>query len=388
MTFDEIKLADANAIETRVSEIKAEMEVEGADLEALNSEVDALVERKKELEIEARKADVEAVLAGIETEEVKEIEIPKEERKMRSLTEVRNSAEYVNAYAEYIKTEKDAECRALLSELAPEDGQVPVPTFVEDFIKTAWDKEGLMQYVKKTYLKGIVRVGFEKSATGAVIHDEGAKAPDEETLVIGVVELKPASIKKWVSISDEVYDLKGESFLRYIYDELTHQIAKKAASELIGLIENAPETATTSAVGVPVVEADQIALDTVAQALSELSDEATNPIIVMNKKTFANFRAVQYAGNYAIDPFEGLTVVFNNDVAAFDDAEAGDTWLIVGDFGLGVQANFPSGDGVSIKFDELSLAEKDLIKIVGRQYVGMGLVADRAIVKVAKAAES
>lgn len=388
MDFDAIKLADANTIETRIAEIKEEMKGENVDYTALSAEVDALVERKKEIEIETRKEDVENILNGVDTVEVKEIEVPQEERKMKTLEEIRSSAEYANAYAEYLKTEKDAECRALLSELAPENGQVPVPTFVEDFIKTNWEKEGLMQYVKKSYLKGIVRIGFEKSATGAVIHAEGAKEPDEETLVLGVVELKPASIKKWITISDEVYDLKGEAFIRYIYDELTHQIAKKAASELIGLIENAPETATTSAVGVPVVEADQIALDTVAQALSELSDEATSPIIVMNKKTFAAFRAVQYAGNYAVDPFEGLTVVFNNDVAAFDDAEAGDTWLIVGDFGLGVQANFPEGDGVSIKFDELSLAEKDLIKIVGRQYVGMALVADKAIVKVAKGENS
>lgn len=388
MDFDAIKLADANTIETRIAEIKEEMKGENVDYTALSAEVDALVERKKEIEIETRKEDVENILNGVDTVEVKEIEVPQEERKMKTLEEIRSSAEYANAYADYLKTEKDAECRALLSELAPNDGQVPVPTFVEDFIKTNWEKEGLMQYVKKSYLKGIVRIGFEKSATGAVIHAEGTKEPDEETLVLGVVELKPASIKKWITISDEVYDLKGESFIRYIYDELTHQIAKKAASELIGLIENAPETATTSAVGVPVVEADQIALDTVAQALSELSDEATNNIIVMNKKTFAAFRAVQYAGNYAVDPFEGLTVVFNNDVAAFDDAEAGDTWLIVGDFGLGVQANFPEGDGVSIKFDDLSLAEKDLIKIVGRQYFGMALVADKAIVKVAKAAES
>ena len=388
MDFDAIKLADANTIETRIAEIKEEMKGENVDYTALSAEVDALVERKKEIEIETRKEDVENILNGVDTVEVKEIEVPQEERKMKTLEEIRSSAEYANAYAEYLKTEKDAECRALLSELAPENGQVPVPTFVEDFIKTNWDKEGLMQYVKKSYLKGIVRIGFEKSATGAVIHAEGAKEPDEETLVLGVVELKPASIKKWITISDEVYDLKGEAFIRYIYDELTHQIAKKAASELIDLIENAPETATTSAVGVPVVEADQIALDTVAQALSELSDEATSPIIVMNKKTFAAFRAVQYAGNYAVDPFEGLTVVFNNDVAAFDDAEAGDTWLIVGDFGLGVQANFPEGDGVSIKFDELSLAEKDLIKIVGRQYVGMALVADKAIVKVAKGENS
>ena len=34
------------------------------------------------------------------------------------------------------------------------------------------------------------------------------------------------------------------------------------------------------------------------------------------------------------------------------------------------------------------ITKKDLIKIVGRQYVGIGLVADKAFVKVAKAAES
>lgn len=389
MTIEEIKLATANDIETRKAEIAELVKSNDAeaDFVALSEELDALNERAKELEIETRKADIEAVIAG-EGEEVKEFEIPKEERTMKTLAEVRNSQEYIDAFAEYVKTEKDGAVRALLSELAPNDGQIPVPTFVEDFIKTAWDKEGLMQYVKKSYLKGVVRVGFEVSATGAVIHAEGTKEPDEEQLVIGVVELKPAYIKKWITISDEVYALKGENFLRYIYDELTHQIAKKAASELIGLIENAPATATAEAVGVPVLEADQIALDTVAQALSELSDEAANPIIVMNKKTFAAFRSVQYANGYNVDPFEGLKVEFNNDLPAFADAEAGETYLVVGDFGIGAQANFPEGEGVLIKFDDISLAEKDLIKIVGREYVGLALVADKAFVKVAKAAES
>lgn len=389
MTIEEIKLATANDIETRKAEI-AEL-VKSNDAEAdfvdLSDELDALNERAKELEIETRKADIEAVIAG-EGEEVKEFEIPKEERNMKTLAEVRASQEYIDAFAEYVKTEKEGAVRAVLSELAPEDGTIPVPTFVEDFIKTAWDKEGLMAYVKKSYLKGIVRVGFEKSATGAVIHAEGTKEPNEEELVIGVVELKPETIKKWVTISDEVYDLKGEAFIRYIYDELTHQIAKKAASELLAKIENAPATATDSAVGVPVLEADQLALDTVAQAIAKLSDEATAPIIVMNKQTFASFRALQYANGYAVDPFEGLKVEYNNDLPAFADAEAGETYLVVGDFGLGAQANFPNGEDIKIKFDDLTLAEKDLIKIVGRQYVGLGLVADKAFVKVAKAAES
>lgn len=386
MNFDEIKLADANAIETRLAEIAelVKSNDENADFEALSAEVDALSERKAELEIEARKADIKAVLDGENTEEVKEFEIPKEERKMRDIMEVRSSKEYNEAYATYIKTGSDKECRAVLSELAEENGQVPVPTFIEELVRTNWEKEGLLKLVKKSYLKGIVKVGFEVSATGAVIHKEGAEAPSEEELVLGVVELKPESIKKWITISDELYDLSGERFLRYIYDEITYRIAKKAADTLVGLIDAASATATTSAVGVPVVEADQITIDLVAQAIGKLSDEATSPVIVMNKGTYAIFKAVAYANGYSVDPFEGLDVVFNNSIKSFADAGTGETYAIVGDFGYGAQANFPNGESIDIKFDDLSLAEQDLIKIVGRQYVGMNLVADAAFVKITK----
>ena len=59
-------------------------------------------------------------------------------------------------------------------------------------------------------------------------------------------------------------------------------------------------------------------------------------------------------------------------------------YAIIGDLGVGALANFPEGDGVSIKYDDLSLAEYDLVKIVGREYVGMGVVAPKAFVKLVK----
>lgn len=375
-------------VEARKAEIKALVDgnVEGTDFEALSKEVDELEARKLALVEEQRKADMQAVLAGAGTETT--IDLPQEDHKMaKTLAEVRSSAEYVEAFAQYMKTEDAKECRALLTDLV-QDGQVPVPTFIEDEIRTAWEKNELLALVKKSYMKGIVKIGFELSATGAVVHTEGAKAPSEEELTIGVVTLTPASIKKWITISDEVYSLKGEAFLRYIYDEITYQIAKKIESEIIALIEAADASASATAVGVPVLEADVITLGTVAQAIAKLSDKATNPVLVMNKSTWAAFKQVQYAGSFAVDPFEGLRVIFNNDLTAFDEAEAGDPYVIVGDFGVGVQANFPEGEGVSIKFDDLSLAEADLIKIVGREYVALGLVTDAALVKIAKAAES
>jgi HK97 family phage major capsid protein len=388
MTNEEIQALTIEEIEARKAEIKAVVEDQSseADFEALSKEVDSLEERKAVLVEEQRKADIQAVIEGAGEETT--IEIPQEERKM-DLKEIRSSQEYIDAFAEYIKTGKDTECRKLLTELASSDNGtnvVPVPTFVEDEIRTAWDNNKILARVKKAYMKGIVRVGFEISADGAVVHAEGATKPNEENLVLGVVELKPASIKKWITISDEAIDLKGEAFLRYIYDELTYQIAKKAEDELIAAIKACGTVSTNTPstnVAVPVV-VNTGTLTAISEAIAQLSDKAANPVVIMNKASYATFKALQYAANYPVDPFEGLDVLFNDTIAAFADATTGVPYAIVGDLGVGALANFPEGDGVAIKYDDLSLAEYDLVKIVGREYIGMGVVAPKAFVKIIK----
>lgn len=385
MTVDEIKIASLEDIEARHAEIKSlvESKDETADFEALGAELDAIEERKAELVEEARKADVEAVLAGA-GDDVTENIITKENRTMADVTEIRKSSAYIDAFAQYIKNGDDTECRKLLTENA--SGVVPVPVFVEDEIRTAWNDNKILARVKKSYLKGNMKIGFEISADGAVIHTEGADAPSEEKLVIGIVTLTPASIKKWITISDEVYDLKGEAFLRYIYDELTYQIAKKAEDTLIAKIEACGTVSTntpTTNVAVPLI-ANTGTLSVFAEALAALSDRASNPCIVMNKASFATFKALAYAANYPVDVFEGMEVLFNDTITSFEAATTGVTYAIVGDFGVGALANFPNGEEINIKFDDLSLAEADLVKIVGREFVGLGVVAPNAFVKITK----
>jgi len=385
----DIKEMTIEEVEARASEIKAEVaEASEERIAELEVEASQLEERATELKKIAAEAQEtrEAVAQGkAEVEEIKEVIT--EERKMTN-SEVIKSAEYRNAFKQYILTGKDEECRALLTENVA-TGTVPVPELVYDIVKNAWEKEGIMALVKKVYLKGNLKVGFEISADGAVIHTEGAAAPSAENLVLGVVELVPASIKKWISISDEVLDMDSGAFLRYVYDELTYQIAKKAADTLIAKIE-ACGTASTNTpsvnVAVPNVAVSAIALDTIAQAIAQLSDQAANPVIVMNKGTFAAFKAVQAAGSYGYDPFEGLPVVFNNTIETYAAATTGVTFAIVGDFGEGAIANFPNGEEITIKYDDLSLAESDLVKLVGRQYVGLEVVGPKSFVKISKAA--
>ena len=376
----DIKEMTVEELMERRAAIGAEIDAPEADLDALEAEARSINE-----EIENRKAaeekrnEIRKSVAQGDGEIKETFEI--EERKEMTLEEIRSSKEYENAFAEYLKTGKDDECRAALL-TANVSGQVPVPTYVEDRIRTAWQKLGLMDLVRKTYIKGNLKVGFELSADGAVIHTEGSAAPSDETLTFGVVELKPESIKKWIKISDEAMDLKGTEFLDYIYDEITYRIAKKAQEQLIAKITACTASATASTAGVGVV-AGTPSVGLVAQAIGKLSDEAANPVVVMNKGSWAQFKAAQYAASYAVDPFEGLPVYFENTLPAYTaSGTTGSTWMIVGDFGQGAQANFPNGDEITIKFDDLALAEADLVKIVGREYVGLGVVADKAFCKI------
>lgn len=365
----------------RKAQIAIDAEAPEADLNALTDEVRAIneeIEARKQAE--AQRVEIrEAVALG--AGEVTETIEPVIREEKKTMEEIRNSKEYIEAYANYIKTEDPTECRALLSENG--SGTIPVPELVYDIVKTAWEREGIMSRVRKAYIKGNLKVGFEISSSPAATHNEGV-AVDEESLVLGTVALIPQSIKKWISISDEALDLSGEPFLRYIYDELAYRIAKKAADLLVANIIACGTVSTTTCPGVPAITEASISVGTVAKAIANLSDDAANPTIMMNKLTWGKFKAAQAANGYNYDPFEGIPVVFNNTITSFDAASTGDTYMIVGDLDQGALANFPAGEEISFKYDEMTLATQDLVRVIGREYVALGVVAPDAFVKVKK----
>lgn len=375
MTVDELN--------ERKNQIVVECEAEDANLDELESEIRSINEEIEARRAdEAKKAEIRAAVASSEGEVIQKFEKISEVEKIMTNAEIRNSHEYNVAYANYIKTGNDAECRALLTENV--SGTVPVASYVEGRVRTAWDRDGITSRVRKTFLKGNVKIGYEISASGAIVHTEAANsAVTEESLVLGIVSLVPQSIKKWISISDEVYDLAGEEFLDYIYDELTYRIAKKLADAIVADIEACGTASTGSLPAVPKITATTVTLGLVAQALAELSDEAVDPVIMMNKQTWGAFKAAQAAGNFGYDPFEGLPVVFNDTITAFSAATTGVTYAIVGDLGVGAQANFPNGQEIEIKFDDKTKMEYDLIRILGREYVGHAVVAPKAFCKIA-----
>ena len=378
-----MKYKTMQEIETRKAAILQEMEQEGADLDALKTEMDELRENAQQIREAAAKAEetrkaIATGAAGIvigETRKAEDAPMPEKE--------VRNSAEYIEAFANYIKTGNPAECRTvLLTKNAPASGQLPVPDMLEGIIKTAWEKNDFLSRVRKTYFRGNLRVPFELSATGAWVHAEGTTGLTEEAITIGIVELKPENIKKWIRISDEAIDLGGEDFLRYIYDEITYRILKELVAQLVADVTGASASNSSTAIGVPVTKVAPGVM-VLPNAATNLSEEATDLCVVMNRLTEAKFNNAYSQGNFAIDPFAGFTKVYTSALPAYDSANENDCYAIVGDL-KALQVNYPDGEGVIIKWDDLSLAEDDLVKVVGRQYAGHKITAPGCLIKLTK----
>lgn len=375
----EFKEMSVEQLETRMAEIKNEIEVDGADLGALEEEVRGIkAELEERAKVEAQKVELRKAVAEGKGKVIEK----KEETKIMTNEEIRASKEYVDAYARYLINEDDKECRALLTTQA--SGSVPVPVLVEDIIKTAWEKNDILSRVKKTNFKGNLKVPFELSADGAYVHTEGTAAPTEESVTFGIVEMIPRNIKKWIRISDEAIAMGGETLVRYIYDELTYQILKKLTALVVTDIASLATSADADEVSGAKIKVAP-GLTTVAQAFANLSDEASDIVVVMNKLTYVEFKNAYAAGNFAVDPFEGLPVLFTSALPAYATASEDDVYAFVGDL-HGEQLNYPEGEGIVIKYDDTTEAEADLVKIVGRQYVAHAVTTDRAFCNIAKPA--
>lgn len=367
MTIEEIKTAELETVEARALEIAGELETaEPETLDTLSAELDAIQERKAEIRAaaEEKRAAMRDAIDAAETIETVE---KQEEKRTMEKVEIRKTPEYLDAWVEYQKGRASEEQRALLTQNAT-DGTIAVPVYVDDRIHTAWENNEILRRMRKTYYPGNLRVGYEASAGAATPHDEGDEEVPEEELVLGVVEMIPTMVKKWISFSDEALDMRGEAFVDYIVDEITDKIIKGVIVMAEGVMLNSTLTASYTAAGSSLAAADIIG----AEGL--LGGEADAPAIITTRANAAALKAAALSAGYAYDPFDGMDVLY---VSALPQGVLG----YVADLS-GVQANFPAGDEVKIKIDDLTLATSDMVKVIGRLYVAVAVVAPGKVVKI------
>ena len=382
MTNDEFK-TELEEIRSNIE--KAESETE---LETLNAQMDDLEARKQQA-LEEAKAEAElrtAVAEGeVETRSIKTFE--EEVTTVKTIDEIRASQEYVDAYADFIRTGSDRECRSLLTELA--EGTVPVPAIVSDFINNAWEKLVISARANEMFVPGIVRVPYEVSATDAGVHTEGGEALSAEDLVLGTVDLTPATIKKWIKVSDEALAMSSADLLRYVIDEITYKIFQFLDGAAVAAIGASSLTAQVE---------KAFGFDSIFAGLAELADGAANPVVILNKSVFFNgFLALKDDANRPIynvvmengKPryyLNGVEVLFSSSMGD-DTSTPGEVYALVGDMS-GLTINYVDGRDVKIITDPYSLAELDLVKIVGSIKVGIGVTKPGYFAAIAVPAES
>lgn len=367
MTREEVMILDMEGCEERAAKIAEETRDASEEILAeLSAELDMIEERKNIIKAEAdeKRAAMEEVLAG----KGETIEEKQEERKMSDVKEIRSSKEYLDAWVENIKGRANEEQRALLTENA-ENGTIAVPSYVEERIHTAWENNEIMRRIRKTYFKGNLKVGYEESADGAQIHSEGGQAITEEDLVIGFIELVPITLKKLVRYSSEVMAMAGQSFVDYIFDEIEYQIVKKAEERVVYEITDSDLAEVYTAAGSALTTADVI------NAEGMLGGEASNPVLITTRATAAALKAAALSAQYGYDPFDGLEVLY------VDSTALSSSLGIVVDLNA-VQANFPDGDQPKFVFDEYTEAPADIVRVIGRMMVGIGLVAPKKAVVI------
>lgn len=368
-----------------IEEVKKAVE----ERKALESEKATLIEeakkeeeRQAQEEVEKRAADA-ALLShnpGLATI----IEEKRGEIKMNDAVEIRNSKEYINAFAEYIKTGDDTEVRSLLTTNG--GGTVAVPQIVLDEVKTAWERNSILNLITNKFeAEGNIAQQFEISGDDATIHIEGSGAVSEEALSLGIATLVPDEIIKWIDFSKSVYAMRGETFLRYIYREISHKIMKALVKKLIQQIIALPSSANSTTPSAAKIK-KAAAVGTVAEAYANLCDDADNPVVVINKLTHATMKAAAYANGYSVDPFEGLDVRYNDTLPAYDTASENDVWMIVGDFGYGCVANFPKGQVPDVTLDMLTKKKQGMIEACGDLVGGAIPCACKAFTLVTKPA--
>lgn len=374
MEIKEMKMED---IEARKAEIAKMLEQpEDLDIDALENEVNELEARANEIKEQAEKRNSLSTKIAIgQVGSVVEKEDNKETRKSMEIKELRKSPEYLDAWVEAQKG-NDKEMRTLMTAngiLEDGDSGFALPVYVETVAGKIWEEDKLLNRIRKVYLKANLEEDVIIGGSDAETHREGDGPVGPEALQTATVKVIAEMVKKTIYITDELYSMKGQAFVDYLFDEFRGKIRQLLQQKVLQAILTA---ATENKMGVANLVRGTATPDAtdykndVLTAWTRLSDEAENPIVVMSKATYAKYRALRATtGQRLDDVFEGLEVVIVNSLDTL--VGKGDP-IIVGDF-KGIIGNYPVGEEVQFIFDNITLADEDKVKITGKCYAGYGI---------------
>ena len=216
-------------IEKRLAEIKAELENDNADIDALEKEVKELTEERKAIQekIERRKEIMANIVSGEGTIINDFLPNNKEERKFENITkeEILETPEYRSAFLKKLlgKPLTAAEERAYSSTSGTADAVIPTQTASELFDKMIAIAP-MINEITLLRVAGNVKFAMENDRDAATKHDENAEVtPAGDKLAY--VTLAGYEYIKVIRISKTVQTMSINAFENWLTDMLAEDIA-------------------------------------------------------------------------------------------------------------------------------------------------------------------
>lgn len=378
-------------IEKRMSVIRTEIDAEGADLGALETEVATLKEERKSLldGIEKRKALLASV-AGIENPKVIEnFEERPEERKMEfNKDNVLGSPEYRSAFMKRLQRLElnEVEQRALTTAANSVGAVIPTLT-ANDIMSKVKEYAPLLNEVDLYYVPGILTVPVEGVTNDAALHAEGAEITASADTVINVT-LGGYEVVKLLTISKSVKAMSIDRFETWLVDKLAEGIANKLCAYLISGTGSSQPTGIEKAQTWNAANSVSVAL---AGSLTAANVQTLCGLLgggydagakwLMSKKTlFTDFMPLQDNAKHALVTNEGNKYfVYGMEVLLDERVTFHEAYH--GNFKKAIVANLPEDITIVDDFDITHNSYQFLGTAIFDSKVGIG----EAVVKLVKA---
>jgi HK97 family phage major capsid protein len=378
-------------IESRMTAIKVELDVDGADLDALETEINSLKEERKALtdKIEKRKALLDGV-ANLENPTIiKTFEDEKEKRTMEfNKDNVLGSVEYRSGFLKRLQNVEmnEIEKRALTTAEASVGAALPTQT-QNDILTKVKQYAPLLDEITLLQVAGNVKFAVEGTVNDAALHSEGASITASADTMI-TVSLGGYEITKLITISKSVATMSINAFESWLTNMLAEAIANKISAYLISGtgssqptgIEKAQTWGATNSVSVALAGSLTAAnVQTLCGLLPGGYDNSAK--FLMSKKTlFTDFMPLQDNAKHALVSKEGNTYYVYGYPVIFDERVTYHE-AYLGNYKKAIIGNLAENVSVNSAFDIKTNSFDFLGCAIFDSKVGIG----EAVVKLVKA---
>lgn len=369
-------------IEQRLSQIRQELNNENADIAALTTEADALIEERNNLMTQAQNRQALLNKIGMESGEGEPVI---EEPQNRTLGI--DSAEYRTGFLKKLRglDLSDVEQRALTTATSSVGAAVPTST-ANKIIEKVKTYAPLLDKIDLMHVPGTIKIPAEGTTIEAQIHAQNAEITgDDEKLT--EITLSGFEITKLVTISKSVEKMSMDAFEAW----LVRKIARAVADKITKLILFG--TGSNQAQGINAIKWDDTNSVTVAKTAS-LTEALVLKAIgllnagydagaewIMSKSTFMNdFYPLMNTGKNNLVTFANGKYYVGGYPVEYDDRMTASE-AILGNLELGYAGNMPEDINITSQF----VTRQNSYDFLGAAMFDGKVSAVEAFVKIIKA---